>query len=642
MIPSTSISDGGDNVRNAGSHSSNGNRSSVGILSTESNGQSMKSSSVTSIHSSSSSGSSDISNSRSCGGDESESSSISVQMITSERLYEGKQPEYIPDDDAPLPPGSVEERNNMFDQKIHQKNSNNKASSTNMEYIKYDTSPLPPGAIEMSCTAGDKMTTKKNHQSELLDTPQPEMIEADVEAAIVVAGISHVSEPPRTRQKILYQSESQPVEHGSNQTLPIRSSLLKYIPRLHPSDDMDDVPIPTGRRKLRNLMATVVTAFVIVAVFVITLVSSQSKGNDTITTNTSTQDNVTSILPPQKSPTQTNNYNYQVCDLVLNENDTEFCTAANCFSGPFCSCEIFFRESVSNDVIGVCNSCKVCDFDGNIGYDCSNLGSSVLECPALDNDNEVEDTVIYSPPESYSKRFCSPGLDPTSELCFAGECTNGENCQCDMYQREVTSSTLIGICDSCDICSDGTIASNCTNLGLIEVNCKSTNTVDEKEIKQAYVPPDSYKDRFCFQAFDPSAEICFAGECTNGEDCQCDMYKKSIESEDVIGVCNGCSICADGGVSHDCTNVGATKVTCRNYDSYIEAADQEESNIQLSQGNPDGTNGSVQEPGISTSTSTVSYSDDDYICADPSNGIQLCQAQTCEVRTSSYLRISSS
>eukprot|EP00956_Cyclotella_meneghiniana_P005242 scaffold6550_cov74-Cyclotella_meneghiniana.AAC.6 len=292
-----------------------------------------------------------------------------------------------------------------------------------------------------------------------------------------------------------------------------------------------------------------------------------------------------------------NNYNLELCNPIDGEYE-EFCTAGNCLAGPHCFCEVYLRETESNSVIGICNSCRVCDFDD-------------------DEDREIE----YSPPDSYTDRFCIPSIEPIAELCFAGECTNDERCRCDMYKRDAGTGDILGVCESCGVCTSGGISSDCTNVGLAEVACKNSDDAapalaPDDDI--VYSPPDSYIHRFCIPSFDPSTQLCYAGECTDDEKCCCEMYKKNAFTGDIVGVCDSCSVCSDGGISSDCTNVGLSKVICRNYDIHGTG---NTTALQLNQGQPSSND---------TNDSKGSKGEDDYSCAEPLNGVQLCHVQSCE------------
>ncbi|KAL3796487.1 hypothetical protein ACHAWO_011359 [Cyclotella atomus] len=544
-----------------------------------------------------------------------------------------KRPEYVPNGEEPLPlPGIRAESAEDF-KAARKKNTINSSNATTassvykrdtrrmLEYTLDDEAPLPPGAIEISDPPDDRKTMKAmNHNDG-----------TDVEAQTMTVGISHVSEPPTIRRKVLYpeQSASEPKTNRASNSR-TGASIMRYISWRHPSDNMDDVPIPknASKRKMRNAVATMIVATVIVSIFVIVLVTSthsENNKNET-TTQTSRQDDVVTPSPPTDLANSdlVDNHNFRICNPIDGE-DVELCTVGNCFSGPHCSCKIYFRESQSSDVIGFCDSCRVCDLDGNIGFDCGNLGSSVQECPSTASEIDIDVQVIeYSPPKNYIDRFCSLGLDPSTELCFAGECTDDASCQCDMYKREVASGDAIGLCDSCGVCADGGgISSDCTNIGLAKVECSTQEAEDF-----VYSPPESYTDRFCIKGFDPSVELCFAGECTNHESCQCDMFKRDVDSGDIVGVCDSCSTCEDGGISHDCTNIGSSNVICRDYSWYIESDTSSSgySTPQLSQGKNNTSSSPVEGSDSSPGTSTVS----DYTCADPSNGVQLCQTQLCD------------
>ena len=426
-----------------------------------------------------------------------------------------------------------------------------------------------------------------------------------------------------------------------------RAPILRYLPWFYSSDETKiSVPITSGRRKTSNLVATVLGVTLIAFTIMIAKAVSKSANSDggsqrnsTMTLPTQTEiDDVFEFSSDAAESDLFGSYSFHFCDQI--HEDRELCTVGNCFTGPHCSCEIYFRAVESNSVIGTCDSCQVCDFNGEIAFDCSNLGSSVQQCfSAISDNEEKDDHVDYSPPDGYTERFCSLGLEPSTELCFAGECTTDESCQCDMYKRDVATEKIIGLCDSCSVCRSGGVSTDCTGIGLTKVDCRDDDgEEDPRETDQKTsnkTAPIEYTERFCTQGFDPSTELCFAGECINHEKCNCYMYKREVATGEIIGLCDSCSVCATGGISSDCTNLQLSRVTCRTYDSNV--ASDSDNSAQLNQ--EEGHNIAEKLPSEDVVNKTSSdnsdeidvFSDDDYRCDIPNNGVQLCHAQSCEV-----------
>lgn len=428
-----------------------------------------------------------------------------------------------------------------------------------------------------------------------------------------------------------------------------RAPMLRCLPWFHSRDEMK-IPVPTtsGRRKMSNLVATVLGVILIAFTIVVAKAVSREVNSDVVSQNNSTtsiprkDDEMVESSSDAAEIDLVGKYNLHVCDQI--DGDRELCTAGNCFTGPHCSCKMYFREAESNNVIGLCDSCQVCNFNGEIAFDCSNLGSYIQKCPPVVGGTEEKiEQVDYSPRDTYNERFCSLGLEPSTELCFAGECIDDESCRCNMYKQEVATGEIIGLCDSCSVCKSGSISSDCSNIGLTKVDCRDDNSAEDprESDKQASimnslveVDNDEYTERFCTQGFDPSTELCYAAECVDDERCHCYMYKREVATGEIIGMCNSCSICAAGGISSDCTNLYMSKVTCRTYDS--NAASDSNTTPQLTQEQSHEIDGKLPYEELVNKTfdnsdETDIYSEDDYRCDGPNNGVQLCHAQSCEV-----------
>jgi hypothetical protein len=340
-----------------------------------------------------------------------------------------------------------------------------------------------------------------------------------------------------------------------------------------------------------------VVVIVLAVVIVLVVASANNSGGSNTTsvaTNPTFQEDVAAKPMPDSSPndnTLLDNYKFQICNPVEGDN-LEFCTVGNCFAGPHCSCEIYFREEESNNVIGFCNSCRICDFDGNMAFDCGNLGSSVQECPSAASYEDNEEVIVYTPPDSYVNRYCVPAFDPSTELCFAGECMDDQNCACDMYKREVASGDILGVCSSCGVCAAGGLSSDCTNVGLATVACRN----DENSVSSA--PTEQ------------SAANVTGSELGNGESSNSHTNNSSSVQE------------SSSSESTDQSMENANDVTVP----------------ELSDGKPeigvaDSSSPSQESNGIESGTES-NASSSAVSCADPSNGVQLCHALSCKVSTS--------
>jgi hypothetical protein len=100
-----------------------------------------------------------------------------------------------------------------------------------------------------------------------------------------------------------------------------------------------------------------------------------------------------------------------------------------------------------------------------------------------------KDPGIYSPPNSYIDRFCIPTTDSSTELCFAGECMlSKDDCQCVLYTQEASTGHVIGVCDVCGVCGDGSFKADCVNVGLYSIDCsndQNESLQDEKTTETA-------------------------------------------------------------------------------------------------------------------------------------------------------------
>jgi hypothetical protein len=144
-----------------------------------------------------------------------------------------------------------------------------------------------------------------------------------------------------------------------------------------------------SRPKVRNAVILLIFGFVgiVIGAILRAFLSSQSqsqgssKRSSTDTKKTSTDD--LPVVPPSDTDpvvNQLDNYKLQVCNSTNDGNaKTELCTAVDCFSGPHCSCQVYLREEGSTSIIGICNSCRVCDLNSNFAFDCSNIGLSAVK-----------------------------------------------------------------------------------------------------------------------------------------------------------------------------------------------------------------------------------------------------------------------
>jgi hypothetical protein len=310
---------------------------------------------------------------------------------------------------------------------------------------------------------------------------------------------------------------------------------------------------------------------------VIAVVASSQKKSDSISitaTTTSFQEDfpVSPLSDAFSDFVSLSDYKHHVCNPTdAYETETEFCIAANCFSGPHCSCGVYFRDMESSSIKATCDSCRVCDLKSNFAFDCSNLGLSVQECPTS---------------------FAS-GIEEKQRINAISGADRGQNS-----------------------------------------------------------PPDSYTDRFCIATMDSITELCYAGECTDNEKCRCDLYTREILTGNILGVCNACGVCAGGGFSSDCVNVGLAARTCRHVndehsmtnDHTIDYDDdedpqkkqtiQETSNItspQLTIGRGEPSKSASYTSSTNPYSSANTFIEDDYSCTDPSNGVEICHARSCNV-----------
>lgn len=333
---------------------------------------------------------------------------------------------------------------------------------------------------------------------------------------------------------------------------------------VHHSVEMGGIPIPNTRsRKVRNVVVVLGVVFIALGIVIAIVASSHKKSDSPSNTasTTSSQEDFPVSLPSDDEYSDVvslSNYKHHVCNPTdAYETETEFCMAANCFSGPHCSCDMYFRDTISKSTKGLCDSCQVCDLKSNFAFDCSNLGLSVQECPKSSASRVKEEPSMismpganwgqYSPPVSYIDRFCIPSTDSLTELCYAGECTDDEKCRCDLYTREISTGNIVGVCDACGVCADGGFSSDCVNVGLAAVACRKGGDTS------------------------------------------------SMTNDQTIDYNNDESPLTNDQKIQDISNIAPPHLT-------------------IGRGEP-----------------SKSYSEDDYSCTDPSNGVEICYARSCNV-----------
>ncbi|KAL3775954.1 hypothetical protein HJC23_011654 [Cyclotella cryptica] len=472
----------------------------------------------------------------------------------------GNRPEYVTTE-GPSLPHSVTHYEPVGDAKtlIEKKNASSHVfphqimATANHQSASHDSGPESSSPVE--------------HDIEDQTTSSPGITQASVSND--VARRKQLYEDPPSVSDTTRLSNNQHPNQTERRLSFFRAFTMIPTRRVHQSIEMEEVPIPNSRsRKVWNVIAIAVLGVVFIAmgiVIAVVVASSheQSNSSSSTATTTSSQGDLPISLPSDTSSdiVSLSDYKFHVCNPTdAGEAETELCIAANCFSGPHCACDIYFRDTESNSVNGVCESCHVCDLNSNFAFDCSNLGSSVQECPT--SSEQGEDSMSgaslhqYSPPDSYTDRFCIPSMNSTTELCYAGECTDNEKCRCDLYAREISTGNITGMCDSCGVCADGGFSSDCVNLGLTAIACNDGNSESSMTNDQA------------------------------------------IDYDD-----------DDSPMTHNQTIQGTSNVA-----------------------SPQLTTGSGEpSKNKNFSSSTTSYTGDEYSCADPNNGVEICYAQSCNV-----------
>jgi hypothetical protein len=287
-------------------------------------------------------------------------------------LSNTKEPEFILDEGPPLAALLCPKAEKKADSALE---------AGQMEYIEADA-PLP---LNSSPSDDKKSTITSNERSTVLNigTGSTE-VDTDIEAQTITPRIAHVTGPER--RKVLYDNSPIDLETTETNDVLTRESLLRYIPFHRLSRDTgEEADI---RRKIFKLEVAVIgfvvvlmTAMVALAIFFAksganhVVVASEGSNTTSVAANPTFQEDVAAKPLPNSSlneNTLLDNYKFQICNPVEGDN-VEFCAVGNCLT-PQCSCEIYIREAESKNIIGFCNSCRICDFDGSMGFDCGNLG----------------------------------------------------------------------------------------------------------------------------------------------------------------------------------------------------------------------------------------------------------------------------
>ena len=161
----------------------------------------------------------------------------------------------------------------------------------------------------------------------------------------------------------------------------------------------------------------------------------------------------------------------------------QFCIAAECTEDPSCECDFYTQAIDSKEIVGVCNSCNICEGSLEYAFDCSNLfPASVVAEELVSNCSLTDPTLPSSPsptsfsiPDGYDMRICSP-INDTVKLCYVGECFHDSTCECVAYAKLIDNGEFMGVCDACSVCDGGGIKSNCTNLGYSAFDCEPLTT----------------------------------------------------------------------------------------------------------------------------------------------------------------------
>ena len=163
---------------------------------------------------------------------------------------------------------------------------------------------------------------------------------------------------------------------------------------------------------------------------------------------------------------------------------------------------------------------------------------------------------------NYTQWFC-PYEAGGVKVCFGFDCNViGLACSsCGLYGVQIDTNEVFGACSHCSICAGGGLEADCTNLGYGTFNF---NCLDEEEVQHAPEGYNNYTYWTCFYEMGGRALCAGVGDCnTLGFPCSsCGVYEVQIDTNEVVGACSYCNLCAGGGIDAECMNIGYGKFNC--------------------------------------------------------------------------------
>ena len=129
--------------------------------------------------------------------------------------------------------------------------------------------------------------------------------------------------------------------------------------------------------------------------------------------------------------------------------------------------------------------------------------------------------------------------------------------QCGVFEVQIDTNEVIGACSECNVCSGGAFEADCTNIATGKFNCAYLD--EEPQIPGGYdyniwmCPYTEGKRSVCAGFTDCN----LVGICS-----KCGVYELNVDTNEIIGECSSCNVCASGGFEADCSNIGYGKFNC--------------------------------------------------------------------------------
>lgn len=97
----------------------------------------------------------------------------------------------------------------------------------------------------------------------------------------------------------------------------------------------------------------------------------------------------------------------------------------------------------------------------------------------------------------------------------------------------------------------------CVRIGVAIPTMGKDRGLSPEDIQQHH----EYNQWFCLFEAGPN-KICYGLTCIGMSCSECGIYEVNRDTDKVTGECSHCSVCAEGGISADCTNIGYGTFSC--------------------------------------------------------------------------------